>query len=94
MLQALDYRTGAIKWSHRWETPGIRGGLLSTAGNLVFAGDPNSNLVALNAATGEVLWHANLGKPVTNGAITYELDARQYLVVGAGDKLFAFVMNQ
>jgi alcohol dehydrogenase (cytochrome c) len=56
--------------------------------------DGSSNLVALNAATGEVLWHANLGKPVTNGAISYELDDRQYLVVGAGDKLFAFVINQ
>jgi alcohol dehydrogenase (cytochrome c) len=93
MLQALDYRTGKIKWSHKWETPGIDGGLLSTAGNLVFAGDPSNNLVALNATTGEPLWHANLGSPVSNGAITYELDGHQYLVVGAGDKLFTFVMN-
>jgi alcohol dehydrogenase (cytochrome c) len=94
MLQALDYRNGSIKWSHKWETSGIRGGLLSTAGNLVFAGDPSTNLVALNATTGDVLWHANLNKPVTNGAITYELDGLQYLVVGAGDKMFAFVMNE
>jgi alcohol dehydrogenase (cytochrome c) len=93
MLQALDYRTGKIKWSHKWETPGIEGGLLSTAGNLVFAGDPSNNLVALNATTGEPLWHANLGSPLSNGAITYELDGHQYVVVGAGDKLFAFVMN-
>jgi alcohol dehydrogenase (cytochrome c) len=93
MLQALDYRTGKIKWSHKWETSGIDSGLLSTAGNLVFAGDPNNNLVALNATTGEPLWHANLGTPVSNGAITYELDGRQYVVVGAGDKLYAFVMN-
>ncbi len=93
MLQALDYRTGKIKWSHKWETPGIESGLLSTAGNLVFAGDPANNLVALNATTGEPLWHANLGSPVSNGAITYELDGHQYLVVGAGDKLYAFVMN-
>jgi alcohol dehydrogenase (cytochrome c) len=93
MLQALDYRTGKIKWSHKWETSGIDSGLLSTAGNLVFAGDPNNNLVALNATTGEPLWHAGLGSPVANGAITYELDGKQYLVVGASDKIFAFVMN-
>jgi alcohol dehydrogenase (cytochrome c) len=60
----------------------------------VFAGDPSSNFIALNATNGELLWHANLGKSVTNGAITYELDDRQYVVVGAGDKMFAFVMNQ
>ena len=93
MLEALDYRTGKIKWSHKWETPGVEGGLLSTAGNLVFAGDPSNNLVALNATTGEPLWHAGLGSPLSNGAITYELDGRQYLVVGAGDKLYTFVMN-
>jgi len=94
MLQALDYHTGKVRWTHKWETPGIRGGLLSTAGNLVFAGDPSSNFIALNATNGEPLWHANLGKSVTNGAISYELDDRQYVVVGAGDKMFAFVMNQ
>ena len=68
---------------------------MSTAGNLVFAGDGSSgNLVALNATTGDPLWHARLGTPVSNGPITYELDATQYLVVGAGDTLFAFVMNR
>jgi alcohol dehydrogenase (cytochrome c) len=93
MLQALDYKTGKIKWSHKWENSGIRSGVLSTAGNLVFAGDPANNLVALNAATGQPLWHANLGSAMTNGPITYELNGAQYLVVGAGDKLFAFVMH-
>jgi alcohol dehydrogenase (cytochrome c) len=93
MLQAIDYRTGKVKWSHKWETPGIRSGLLSTAGNLIFAGDPADNLVALNAATGEPLWHANLAGSVSNAAITYELDGLQYLVVAAGDKVFSFVMN-
>lgn len=93
MLQALDYKTGKIKWSHKWATAGVRSGVLSTAGNLVFAGDPANNLVALNAATGQPLWHANLGTAVSNGPMTYELDGLQYLVVGAGDRLFAFVMN-
>ena len=93
MLQALDYRTGKIKWSHKWEMSGIDGGLLTTAGNLLFAGDSNDNLVAFNATTGELLWHAGLGSPVANGAITYDLDGKQYLVVGAADKIFAFVMN-
>jgi alcohol dehydrogenase (cytochrome c) len=94
MLQAIDYKTGKIKWSHKWEGSSVRSGVLSTAGNLVFAGDPSDNFVALNATTGEALWHANLGAAVSNGAITYELDGRQYLVVGAGDRLFAFVMNK
>ncbi len=37
MLQAIDYKTGKIRWSHKWEG-GSRAGLLSTAGNLIFSG--------------------------------------------------------
>jgi alcohol dehydrogenase (cytochrome c) len=51
-----------------------------------------NNFVALNARTGEPLWHVNLGSPVSNGPMTYKLDGTQYLVVGAGDTLYAFVM--
>jgi glucose dehydrogenase len=91
MVQAIDYKTGKIRWSHKWEG-GARSGLLSTAGGLLFAGDGSNNIVALNAATGEPLWHANLGNAVTNGPITYELDDTQYVVVGAGDTLFGFAM--
>ena len=69
-----------------------RSGVLSTAGNLVFAGDPSNNLVALNATTGKPLWHANLGAGMSNAPITYELDGTQYLVVAAGDSLFGFAM--
>jgi alcohol dehydrogenase (cytochrome c) len=93
MLQAIDYKTGEIRWSHKWEGAGIRSGVLTTAGNLVFAGDPSNNLVALDAKNGKPLWHANLGNPMSNGPITYELDGKQYLVVGAGDTMFGFVMN-
>jgi alcohol dehydrogenase (cytochrome c) len=93
MLQAIDYKTGKIRWSHKWEGTGGRSGLLSTAGNLLFAGDPSNNLVALNATSGEPLWHANLGASITNAPITYELDGSQYVTVGAGDTMYSFVMN-
>ena len=92
-LRAIDYKTGKVTWGHTWEgTGGPRSGVLSTAGNLVFAGDPNNNFVALNATTGTPLWHANLGSGMSNAPITYELDGLQYVVVGAGDSLFGFVM--
>jgi alcohol dehydrogenase (cytochrome c) len=92
MLQAIDYKTGKVRWSHKWES-GARSGLLSTAGNLLFAGGNSADLVALNATTGDALWHARLGNSVSNGPITYEMDGQQYLVVGAGDQLFTFVMH-
>jgi alcohol dehydrogenase (cytochrome c) len=91
-VRAIDYRTGEVRWAHEWEGT-IRGGVLSTAGNLVFAGDSAGNFVALNATTGKPLWHAGLGSNVSNGPISYELDGEQYVIVGAGDTLFAFVMH-
>ena len=92
MVQAIDYKTGKVKWSHKWEA-NIRSGLLSTAGNLLFAGGPSADIVALNATTGDALWHARLGASVSNGPTTYMLDGTQYLVVGAGDTLWAFAMQ-
>lgn len=92
-LRAIDYKTGAIRWSHTWEgTGGPRSGVLSTAGNLVFAADSSNNFVALDAAKGQPLWHTNLGAGLSNGPMTYELDGTQYLVVAAGDSLFGFAM--
>ena len=67
-------------------------GILTTAGKLLFTGDPTGNLIAYDPATGGILWHARLTAPVSNGPMTYELDGRQYLVVGAGDTLYAFTM--
>jgi alcohol dehydrogenase (cytochrome c) len=91
MLEAIDGRTGQIRWTHPWDTP-TRSSLLSTAGNLVFSGG-SGGLEALNATTGEPLWHARIGN-VTNGPITCQLDGRQYVVVAAGTSVFAFVMNR
>ena len=94
MLQAIDYQTGKVRWSHKWPGGGgPRSGLLSTAGKLLFAGDPSANLVALDPATGTPLWHAGLHASITNGPITYELDGVQYVVVAAGDTLYAFAIR-
>lgn len=93
MLQALDYRTGKVTWSYKWEgSSSVRSGLLSTAGNLLFAGDSASNFVAFDAARGTPLWHAGLHTSMTNGPITYELDGIQYVVIAANDTLYAFAM--
>ena len=95
LLQAIDYKTGKVRWSHKWQGTGsTRSGLLSTAGNLLFAGDISSNIVALDPTNGTPLWHAGLHTNMTNGPITYELDGVQYLVVAAGDSLYAFAISR
>ena len=91
MLQAIDYTTGKIRWSHPW-SDGQRSGLLTTAGNVLFTGG-SGGLTALDATTGAALWNARIGG-VSNGPITYELDGLQYVVVGSSTRLVAFVMNR
>jgi alcohol dehydrogenase (cytochrome c) len=46
----------------------------------------------MDAANGKILWHAGLHNAVSNGPITFTLDGRQYLVIGAGDMLYAFTL--
>jgi alcohol dehydrogenase (cytochrome c) len=94
MLQAIDYKTGAIRWSHKWEGGGARAGMLSTAGGLLFTGDGSGNFIALDGKTGTPLWHANLAAPVSNAPVTFELDGGQYVLAGAGDMLYAFTVHE
>jgi alcohol dehydrogenase (cytochrome c) len=92
-LQAIDYKTGKVVWSHRYPNQGgNRSGLLTTAGGLLFGGDPTSNVFAMDPTNGKILWHAGLQSSVGNGPIAFELDGRQYVVVGAGDSLYAFTL--
>jgi alcohol dehydrogenase (cytochrome c) len=95
-LAAIDYKTGKVAWKVRYPTltgaaPGSAG-LLTTAGGLIFAGDASGNFVARAAATGKPLWHARIGN-VSNAPETYVLDGRQYVIVAAGDSLYAFTLN-
>jgi alcohol dehydrogenase (cytochrome c) len=93
-LRAIDYHTGKTTWRHDWPGGGGSSGLLTTAGKLLFAGDGSSHLVALDPSNGKIMWHTNLASNVSNGAETYMLDGKQYLVVGAGPQVYAFTLDQ
>lgn len=92
-ITAIDYKSGKVAWRHRF--PGVAGGspmgLLTTAGKLLFGGDVGGNIVAFDPANGKPLWHSRIGQ-VTNAPETYMLDGHQYLLVAAGDALFAFTL--
>ncbi len=69
----------------------MAGGVLTTAGHLLFTGDSTS-IAAFEPATGKILWHQRLTSAVSNGPSTYTLDGKQYLIVGAGDSLYAMTL--
>ena len=95
-ISAIDYKTGNVVWKHKFRTaPGSGGrgasGLLTTAGKLLFGGDISGNFVAFDPANGKILWHSALGQ-VSNAPETYMVDGRQYILVAAGDTLYAFAL--
>ncbi|MEI9812977.1 MAG: acido-empty-quinoprotein group A [Acidobacteriota bacterium] len=90
-ITAIDYKTGKIAWRHKFPSTGSPMGLLATSGRLLFGGDLGGNIVAYDAANGKILWHSRIGQ-VTNAPETYMLDGHQYLLVAAGDSIFAFTL--
>jgi acido-empty-quinoprotein group A len=94
-LWAMDIHTGAIRWKHELPTvPGggtISGGVLTTAGNLLFTGD-SGHLTAFDPKSGKIIWHQRLTDSVSNGPSTWMLDGKQYVIAGAGDTLWAFTL--
>lgn len=69
----------------RWESDyPMVASVLTTAGGLVFGGSPNGQFVALDANTGEKLWHFNCGSGHHSSPTTYSVDGRQYIAVPVG----------
>ena len=87
-LKAFDPLTGKDKWSveipHYWN-----GGVLSSAGGLVFQGDALGMLKAYDKDTGEVVWEFNTYTSMLAPPVTFEIDGVQYLSIltgsGGGD---------
>ena len=70
---------------------GTNGSALTTAGDLVFFGDLNRRLRALDADSGKVLWETIVGGMIVNSTITYAVNGKQYVMVytGAGQSVTA-----
>ncbi len=88
-VRAIDPATSQIKWELKHLSPSWSG-VLSTAGGLVFTGDAEGNFMALDAATGKILWHFQCGASVYASPMTYAIDGKQYVAIAAGSTLFAF----
>jgi glucose dehydrogenase len=82
-VTAVDYNTGSIRWQVRTEQPMI-GGILATAGGLVFTGEGNGFFKAYDSETGGELWRFQAGAGVNAPPSSYTVDGRQYIVVAAG----------
>ena len=90
VLQAIDYQTGKIRWSHELGDGENTAGILTTAGGLLFTADTSGNLLALDAGNGKTLWHVNPGGRIVSSPMTYELDGKQYVLTAVNDVIFVW----
>jgi alcohol dehydrogenase (cytochrome c) len=94
VIEAIDYKTGKIRWSHQVGQGGSGAGVLTTDSGVTFTGDASGNILALNTSDGKTLWHAGTGARIQTSPMTYELDGRQYVVTGSGGVLFAWALPE
>ncbi|WP_370298611.1 PQQ-dependent methanol/ethanol family dehydrogenase [Pontibacterium sp.] len=83
VLRAMDPKTGKEVWRYKNYAP-LWGGVLATAGNLVFMGNPEGYLMAFDAKSGEMKYKFNTGSGIVGSPITWEMDGEQYVSVVSG----------
>lgn len=82
-LKAIDPDTGDVKWEFKNNAP-LWGGVMTTAGGLVFTGTPEGKFIAFDDETGDILWSFQTGSGIVGQPITWEQDGEQYVTVVSG----------
>ena len=95
-IKAIDAETGTIRWESRLAKGGANvrkavGGVLSTAGDLVFVGY-DEEFFALDADSGERLWSIRVGGRINAPPVSYAIDETQFVAVMAGNALYTFAL--
>jgi len=91
-LIAWDPVSQAARWSVE-EPIATNGGVLSTAGNLVFQGQGTGEFAAFAADSGKQLWSTKTGSAIESVPVTFSVKGEQYVITpvgwGSGSRLFA-----
>jgi alcohol dehydrogenase (cytochrome c) len=89
VVKAIEALTGKIRWEFKLHAPPT-GGVLSTAGDLVFSGTREGSFFALDGRTGRPLWHFQTGGSIWSNPVAFSVDGKQHVAIAAGHSLFVF----
>ncbi len=94
VVRAIDIQTGKFAWEVPQTGDGTTwGGVLSTAGGIVFFGDDGGDFAAVDASTGKRLWKFPANQHWRASPMTYMFDRKQYVAVAAGPSILAFALK-
>lgn len=93
-IRALDATTGAKKWEFKISQGSLAAGVMATAGDVVFAGTREGNLLALDSKTGKLLWRVQTGGAIASAPISYAVDGKQFIALAAGGVLYSFALPE
>jgi alcohol dehydrogenase (cytochrome c) len=94
-LRALDIHSGNIVWEIEQKVPTPNyGGVLSTAGGVVFYGESSGAFAAVDAKTGHSLWHFDTSEAPKASPMTYTVDGRQYVAIASGANILSFALPE
>lgn len=88
-IRAINPATAEIEWEFPIQ-PRSSAGISTTAGGLVFTGSADGYFFALDAATGEELWHISLGARVHAAPMTFSVADKQYVTIASGNVVYTF----
>ena len=90
-IVAMDPVKNRLVWKKHTDWSLSTNGMLTTAGDLMFIGQPDGYLVAYDINNGRELWRFQTGAGVHTAPITYEIDGTQYVAVFAGGNNVPYV---
>ena len=93
VLSSINLSTGKIRWQQKTAQP-LTGGVLATAGGLLFMGEGDGHLNAYASDNGALLWQTKIEAGVNAPPISYEIDGVQYIaVVAGGNAIFGYPLG-
>ena len=92
-LLAFDPNTNRFAWRYPQDgTSNSWGGVMTTATGLLFFADDAEFFEAVDAKTGQPLWHFNVGQTFHASPMSYSVNDKQYVAIAAGNDLFSFAL--